>query len=97
MLKLSLITSPENFADEHALIEKMFELGLENLFVRKPNIEEALIDRWILGINYKYHDKLIPWYGSAHCFEEFKKFEGKDIILDPQAGCLERIGAPLKD
>ncbi len=54
MLSLSLITSPENFADEHVLIEKMFELGLENLFVRKPNIEEALIDRWILGINYKY-------------------------------------------
>lgn len=81
MLKLSLITSPENFADEHALIEKMFELGLEKLFVRKPNMEEALTERWILGINYKYHDRLIPWHGSAHSFEELKKFEGKDIIL----------------
>jgi len=78
---LSLITSPENFADEHVLIEKMFKLGLESLFVRKPHLPESLIERWILGIDYKWHDKLLPWQGSAHSFEELKKLENREIIL----------------
>jgi len=80
-MRLSLITSPENFADEHVLIERMFELGLESLFVRKPHLPENLIERWTLGINYKWHEKLLPWQGSAHSFEELKKLEGREIIL----------------
>ncbi|MCL2101946.1 MAG: thiamine phosphate synthase [Fibromonadales bacterium] len=81
MFSLSLITSPENFADEHILIEKMFELGLESIFVRKPHLPESLVERWTLGINYKWHDKLIPWQGSAHSFEELKKIKGREIVL----------------
>jgi thiamine-phosphate pyrophosphorylase len=80
-MRLSLITSPENFADEHALIERMFELGLESLFVRKPNLPETLIERWTLGINCEWHGKLLPWQGSAHSFDELKKIENREIIL----------------
>ena len=80
-MKIVLITSPENFADEHALVEQMFEMGLENLFVRKPNLPESLIERWTLGINYKWHEKLLPWQGSAHSFEELKKLENREIVL----------------
>ena len=80
-MRLSLITSPENFADEHALIEKMFELGLESLFLRKPHLSENLIERWTLGINYKWHEKLLPWQGSAHSFEELEKIENREMIL----------------
>jgi len=80
-MRLSLITSPENFADEHSLIERMFELGLENLFVRKPNLSDNLLERWTLGINYKWHERLLPWQGSVHSFEELKNFDYKEIIL----------------
>jgi thiamine-phosphate pyrophosphorylase len=80
-LSLSLISSPENFADEHELIERMFELGLETLFVRKPNLSEDLLERWTLGINYDWHARLLPWQGSAHSFEELKKMENREIVL----------------
>ncbi|MDR0516824.1 MAG: thiamine phosphate synthase [Fibromonadaceae bacterium] len=80
-MRLSLITSPENFADEHDLVENMFELGLESLFVRKPSLPEDLVERWSLGIKYEWHEKLLPWQGSAHSFEELKKINRREIVL----------------
>jgi len=78
---LSVITSPENFEGEQALIERMFELGLENLFVRKPNLSKDLIEQWILGINCKWREKILPWQGSAHSFEELKEMGNRKIVL----------------
>jgi len=77
LLSISVITSPENFEGEQALIECMFELGLENLFVRKRNLSED----WIFGINRKWHKKILPWQGSAHSFEELKEMGNREIVL----------------
>jgi Thiamine monophosphate synthase len=78
---LSIITSPENFKGEQALIERMFELNLENLFVRKPNLSKDLVEQWILGINCKWREKILPWQGSAHSFDELKKMRDRKIVL----------------
>ena len=78
---LSVITSPRNFDGEQALIERMFELNLENLFVRKPNLSKDLIEQWILGINSKWREKILPWQGSAHSFEELKEMGNREIVL----------------
>ncbi|MDR2580729.1 MAG: thiamine phosphate synthase [Fibromonadaceae bacterium] len=96
-LSLALITSPENFADEHVLVERMFELGLEYLFVRKSDLPENLLERWTLGINYKWHGKMLPWQGSAHSFEELKKNEGREIImLGPVFDSISKYGYQSK-
>jgi len=78
---LSVITSPENFEGEQVLIERMFELGLENLFVRKPNLYKDLVEQWLLGINHKWRKKILPWQGSAHSFEELKEMGNREIVL----------------
>jgi thiamine-phosphate pyrophosphorylase len=78
---LFVITSLENFEGEQALIERMFELGLETLFVRKPNLSKNLIEQWILGINCKWREKILPWQGSAHSFEELKEMGNREIVL----------------
>ena len=94
---LSLISSPENFADEHDLVERMFELGLETLFVRKPNLPEDLVERWTLGINYEWHARLLPWQGSAHSFEELKKMENREIaLLGPVFDSISKHGYKSK-
>jgi len=74
---ISVITSPEYFEGEQAIIERMFELGLEILFVRKPNLPKD----WIIGINSKWHKKILPWQGSAHSFEELKEMGNREIVL----------------
>jgi len=51
---LVLITSPEDFADEHILIERMFEQGLSRLHVRKPGRSKRDLDYWLLGLGYDY-------------------------------------------
>jgi len=76
-ISIAVITSPEDFEGEQAIIERMFELGLENLFLRKPNLSKD----WILGINSKWHKKILPWQGSAHSFEELKEMENREIAL----------------
>jgi thiamine-phosphate pyrophosphorylase len=78
---LSIITSPENFEGEQAFIERMFEFGLETLFVRKPNLSKNLIEQWLLGINCKWRKKILPWQGSAHSFEELRKMGNMEIVL----------------
>jgi thiamine-phosphate pyrophosphorylase len=94
---ISLITSPENFEGEQALIERMFELNLENLFVRKPNLSRDSIERWALGINYKWHKKILPWSGSAHSFEELKEMENREIaLLGPVFDSISKLGYKSK-
>lgn len=94
---LSLITSPENFEGEQALIERMFELNLENLFVRKPNLSKVLIEQWLLGINYKWHKKILPWQGSVHSFEELKEMASREmVLLSPVFDSISKYGYKSK-
>lgn len=80
-ISISIITKPQNFEGEQALIECMFELGLEILFVRKPNLPKDLIEQWIMGMNHKWHKKILLWQGSAHSFEELKKMGNREMVL----------------
>jgi len=94
---LSVITSPRNFDGEQALIERMFELNLENLFVRKPNLSKDLIEQWILGINSKWREKILPWQGSAHSFEELKEMGNMEIVLlSPVFDSISKCGYKSK-
>ncbi|GHV12504.1 thiamine phosphate synthase [Fibrobacterales bacterium] len=81
MFSILLISSPENFADEHKLIEAMFELGLEGIFARKPHLSDDLMERWKLGIDFKWHNKILDWHGSAHSFADLHQVENRDMIL----------------
>ncbi len=56
---LLLITSPEDFADEHVLIERMFEQGLSRLHVRKPGRSKRDLDYWLLGLGYDYRERCV--------------------------------------
>lgn len=56
---LILITSPEDFADEHILIERMFEQGLSKLHVRKPGRSKRDLDYWLLGLGLDYRKRCV--------------------------------------
>ena len=55
---LILITSPEDFADEHILIERMFEQGLSKLHVRKL-VALRDLDYWLLGLGLDYRKRCV--------------------------------------
>lgn len=48
---LILITSPEDFADEHVLLEAMFQRGLSRLHIRKPRKDSRALERWIMELD----------------------------------------------
>ncbi|HHX16005.1 MAG TPA: thiamine phosphate synthase [Fibrobacter sp.] len=56
---LVVITSPEDFADEHVLIERMFQQGLSKLHVRKPGRSKQGLDYWLLGLGLEYRSRCI--------------------------------------
>ena len=57
--ELVLITSPEDFADEHALIESLFGLGLSRLHVRKPRHASGALERWLLALDADCRSKVV--------------------------------------
>lgn len=56
---LILVTSPEDFADEHVLIERLFELGVSKLHVRKPGRTKQDLDCWLLGLDFSFRKRCI--------------------------------------
>lgn len=49
-MRYALLTSPESFVDEIDLIEKIFDIGLDALYIRKPNLSERALDRFLLSL-----------------------------------------------
>lgn len=93
MFEIVLISSPENFAGEHEMLEQMFEHSLKTLYLRKPKMPETLLERWVLGINIKWHDNILPWVGSAHNFNELDKINNTDIcFLSPVYDSISKFG-----
>jgi len=94
MFQIALISSPENFAGEHEILEQMFERGLRMLYARKPQMPEPLLERWMLGLNIKWHDNILPWQGSAHSFKELEKIgENVEIcFLSPIFDSISKFG-----
>lgn|SRR5690554_380653 len=56
---LVLLTSPVNFADEHVLIERIFESGLKRLHLRKPGFSVEKLDTWLLGLDISYRKRCV--------------------------------------
>ena len=98
MFQLALISSPENFAGEHEILEQMFERGLQMLYARKPQMPEPLFERWLLGFDLKLQEKIFPWPGSAHSFEELEKIsESAEIcFLSPVFDSISKFGYKTK-
>jgi len=94
--EIALISSPENFAGEHEVIEQMFESGLQKLYARKPQMPDPLLERWIIGFNIKWHNNILPWQGSAHSFEELEKLETDICFLSPVFDSISKFGYKAK-
>lgn len=54
-----VISNPTEIANEHQIIQALFEEGLELLHIRKPNASEEALRFYIAGIDSKYHSKLV--------------------------------------
>jgi thiamine-phosphate pyrophosphorylase len=65
-----LITSPEDFADEHVLIEAMFCRGLERLHLRKPGKDERAMEKWLFELDPEVREKVVV-HGHASLVEAF--------------------------
>jgi thiamine-phosphate pyrophosphorylase len=94
--EIVLISSPENFAGEHEIIEQMFERGLQTLYARKSQMPDALLERWIIGFDIKRHNNILPWQGSAHSFEELEKTEANICFLSPVFDSISKFGYKSK-
>ncbi|WP_134088929.1 thiamine phosphate synthase [Olivibacter sp. XZL3] len=67
-----IVISPESFIqNESQIVNKLFELGLECLHIRKPNADIESVRKFIRTIDFSFHPNLI-----VHChlplFEEFE-------------------------
>lgn len=49
-MRYALLTSPENFVDEIDLTERLFDSGLDLLYILKPNLNERSLDRFLLSL-----------------------------------------------
>lgn len=58
-MKLSLYTLPYDIANETAKINRLFELGLEELHIRKPRNSYKQTRKYIQEIDETYHNRLI--------------------------------------
>jgi len=93
MFQIALISSPENFPGEHEILEEMFELGLQRLYARKPQMPAHQLEQWIMKFDRKRQSNVLPWPGSAHSFEELKKNEEAEIcFLSPIFDSISKTG-----
>jgi len=97
-MKIALISSPENFAGEHEMLEQMFEHGLQTLYARKPGMPETLLERWMMAFDLKWHSRILSWPGSAHSFEELKQIseDAEICFLSPIFDSISKIGYKAK-
>jgi len=96
MFQITLISSPENFAGEHEMVEQMFEKGLQIFYSRKPQMPESLLERWLLGFDLKRHDKILPWPGSVHNFVDLEKISTEICFLSPVFDSISKHGYKTK-
>lgn len=54
-----IITRPEYFTGEAETVNRMFQLGLERLHIRKPESSEADLESLIQQIERQYHHRLV--------------------------------------
>ncbi len=83
---IRLITSDKFFKEEHDLVHALFESGLMELQVRKPNADNESIRNWIHNIDDQYHNRLVVYQDHSLLLNDFKGvhhrgFENENCIL----------------
>jgi thiamine-phosphate pyrophosphorylase len=76
---LILISSPEDFADEHILIESMFKRGLQTFHLRKPRKDTRGMERWLFELDPELRSHVVV-HGFPELVEAFglAGFHGRD-------------------
>lgn len=62
-MEVLVITHTQLLANEAAIVNRLFEVGLPCLHLRKPGATEAAIRQWLAGIDTRYHSRI-----SLHAF-----------------------------
>lgn len=70
-MQLIVLTDPEFFVGEAALINELFERGLPLLHVRKPDADEHNVRRLLDHIRSEYYDRVAIHY-FHHLAEEYE-------------------------
>lgn len=58
-MKVAVITSPHFFVEENAILNAMFEEGLNTLHIRKPDSEPIFCERLLTLLDHKWYDRII--------------------------------------
>ncbi|MFV0398781.1 MAG: thiamine phosphate synthase [Bacteroidales bacterium] len=58
-MNLYVITSEVELPNEHRLIDRLFELGMERLHIRKPTMDRETMCRYLSALPEKWHSRLV--------------------------------------
>ncbi len=90
-MRYALLTSPENFVDEIDLTERLFDFGLDLLYIRKPDLDERSLDRYLLSLSESIRERSFLC-GSPSKAAEFG-LAGFHVPLD---WCVRNADAALR-
>jgi thiamine monophosphate synthase len=76
-MKLIVITPPDFHADEHILINRMFEQGLPVLHIRKPWVTHDAISGYLNKIAPEYHTHIV----IHSCYELINDFNLRGLHI----------------
>lgn len=69
-MELHILSYPENFPGEIELISALFQAGMGNFHLRKPNFQESELREFMTRIPEEFHHKIIV-HGFPKIAEEF--------------------------
>lgn len=69
-MRFALFTSPESFVDEVDLIERIFDCGLDFLYIDKPRLKDLALERFLLSLPESIRKKSFLC-GSPNVADEF--------------------------
>lgn len=100
-MKLILLTSPNFFIEEDKILTTLFEEGLDQLHLRKPDSEPVYCERLLSLIPSEYHSKIIT-YEHFYLRDEFDLMGihlSNDAVTPPAGyrGNITRTGYTLDE
>lgn len=95
MFELVVISDPGMLAGEAALIQQLFEAGLEYFHLRKPAVGEQAVRQLLDAIPAMYHQR-IALHGFHHLAEEYE-IRRLHFTEQHRRATDEVTWAPLKD
>ena len=95
-MKLIVISSPSPVPNEHAIINSLFEEGLEIFHVHKPDFNKEEINDFIQQIPDKYQSRIFLHtdFPKFHSLEELTAHKGKYeyAFLSPIFDSISKVG-----